>query len=76
MNDIEQTVTRVKGMLNAGVEAIRQEKKTIRGHCEICNAWTTLHPVREADPGYPGDTAVVAKCIRCLPARPPEPRRD
>lgn len=48
------------------------DKETIKGHCETCNAWTVLHPIREADPGCPGDTAVVAKCIRCLPER----RRD
>lgn len=47
-------------------------KETIKGHCEICGRWATLHPVRETDPACPDDTAVVAYCERCLP----EPRRD
>ena len=46
--------------------------ETIQGHCEVCNVWATLYPVRETDPVCPDDTVVVALCERCLP----EPRRD
>ena len=84
MNRFELEAAEEKQRINRAVEAARQEKKTIKGHCEICNAWAVLHPVREADPACPGDTAVVTKCIECLPARPirqhltggPESRRD
>jgi hypothetical protein len=45
-----------------------EKKKTATGHCDICDHWGILYPVRRAAGDDPEETDVVCVCVDCLSA--------